>query len=29
MHLSGGLRRRGSEIEVKHISEMIAGQADS
>ena len=29
MHLSGGLRRRGSEIEVKHISEIIAGEADS
>ncbi len=24
MHLSGGLRRRGSEIEVRHIAEVIA-----
>jgi len=29
MHLSGGLRRRGSEIDVKHISEMFIGEADS
>lgn len=29
MHLSGGLRRRGSGIEVKHISEIIAGRDDS
>jgi len=29
MHLSGGLRRRGSEIEVKHISEMLTGETDS
>lgn len=26
MHLSGGLRRRGSDIEVKHIAEIIAGE---
>lgn len=26
MHLSGGLRRRGSEIEVRHIAEVIAGE---
>lgn len=29
MHLSGGLRRRGSDIVVKHISEIIAGEADA
>lgn len=29
MHLNGGLRRRGSEIQVKHISEIIAGETDS
>jgi len=29
MHLSGGLRRRGSDIEVKHISEIIAGEGDA
>lgn len=25
MHLAGGLRRRGSSIEVKHIAELLAG----
>lgn len=25
MHMAGGLRRRGSNIEVKHISELLAG----
>ncbi len=29
MHLRGGLRRRGSEIEVRHISEVITGEDDS
>ncbi len=29
MHLSGGLRRRASGIEVKHISEIIAGETGS
>lgn len=25
MHMAGGLRRRGSNVEVKHISELLAG----
>lgn len=29
MHLSGGLRRRGSDIEIKHVSEMLTGEIDS
>lgn len=26
MHLAGGLRRRGSDIEIRHIAEVIAGE---
>ncbi|MEX0863483.1 MAG: (Fe-S)-binding protein [Acidimicrobiia bacterium] len=26
LHLEGGLRRRGSEIEVKHIAELLSGE---
>ena len=26
MHLSGGLRRRGSEIKIRHIAEVVAGE---
>ncbi len=28
MHLEGGLRRRGSEVQVKHISEVLAGDPE-
>jgi L-lactate dehydrogenase complex protein LldE len=27
MHLAGGLRRRGSSIRVRHIAEVLAGDA--
>lgn len=29
MHLAGGLRRRGSEVRVRHIAEVLAGDADA
>jgi L-lactate dehydrogenase complex protein LldE len=29
LHLQGGLRRRGSNIEVRHIAELLAGEADT
>ncbi len=28
IHLEGGLRRRGSEIKVKHIAELLAGEVE-
>ncbi len=28
MHIAGGLRRRGSQIQVKHLAEVLAGDGD-
>jgi L-lactate dehydrogenase complex protein LldE len=29
MHLAGGMRRRGTQVEVRHIAEILAGEVDS
>ena len=29
MHLAGGMRRRGTQVEVRHIAEILAGEDDS
>jgi L-lactate dehydrogenase complex protein LldE len=29
MHLAGGMRRRGAQIEVRHIAEILAEEDDS